>query len=262
MKPGVLVTLMAASMVGAGCREVHLLDGISERGLKGSGKPVTQTFEVKDLRGLKAGGSFEITITPDSAPLTVTCDDNLLPHLVQKTEDGILSLGFDRGVSSRLPLKATIGVKQLESLDLSGACRLKAESVNSSSLTADLSGAAQAEVAGKVQKVSMSLAGSSWLVLDGSPEEVSMDVSGASKVEIKGEGGIQKLAGDVSGASHATVAARIVEADVELSGASSAEIDAVRLKGSASGASEIKLKSKPQEESFEVSGASSRSVAQ
>jgi len=261
MKSGVLVTLMAVSMAGAGCTGAPFLEGLSEKGLKGSGKPVTQSFDVKEVRGFKAGGSFEVTITPDSAPLTVTCDDNLLPHLVHKIEDGILSLGFDRGVSSRLPLKASVGIKALERLDLSGACSLKAESVDLSALTADLSGASKAEISGRVQKADLTLTGSSFLVLDSSPEETRFDVSGASKLEIDGKGVMQKLSGDVSGASCVRVAPQIEEAELKLSGASSAEIDAKKLIGSASGASQMKLRSKPVEESFEVSGAASRSLA-
>lgn len=261
MKKGALITLAAVSMAGAGCTDINFVGGHSALGLKGSGKPISRTFDFKEIKGLKAAGPFQVTVTPDSAPLVVTCDDNLMPHLVQKVEGQVVSLGFDRSVLSKLPITASVGIKSLESLELSGAPSLRAQGVESERLRIELSGAAKADLSGSLGKAELTLTGASHLVLDASPEELKMDLSGASSLEAKGRGGIKTFSGDVSGASSATVSGTIEDAQIKLSGASKADLDARVLKGSASGASELKLRTQPEEESFETSGASSVKAA-
>lgn len=261
MNKGALITLAALTMTGAGCSGVSLVSGMPIGSLKGSGKPLSKTFEVKDLKGLRAGGAFQITVTPDSAPLVVSCDDNLMPHLVHSVEGGILSLGFDKSVTSKLAMTATVGIRNLESLDLAGACGLKAAGVKAESLDADLSGAANADLSGTISKADLTISGSSSLVLDAAPQEMKVDVSGASELEAKGGGEISKFVGDLTGASHAVIRGKIDSAEIRLSGASTADLDARALRGSADGASELLLRSKPEEEAFETSGASSKKLS-
>lgn len=262
MKPGILVTIAAMSMVGGGCVPIHIAKILHSPGIKGSGKAETKTIDVAGLTGLRAGGAFKITITPDDSPLVVTCDDNLLPHLTHEVTDGILSLGFDQGISTSSPIEAKVGIKNLKLLDLSGACTLDANGVTAEDLEVGLSGASKADLAGRVAKADLSLSGSGRLVLDAAPSEVALVGSGAAQVEIKGAGDISTLKADLSGASSANVAGRIRNADVQLSGASSADLSAEKITGEASGASHLRLTSEPKVIDFETTGASHTSIGE
>lgn len=168
-------------------------------GIKGSGVLKKETREVEAFTRIKAGGAFRLVVTVGQAgPVLLAGDDNLLPLVKAEVVDGALELSTNKSVRPDLPLTATISVKELTHVTLSGASILDAK-----------------KLAGK--EFQLKVSGASRCTLDGAVDALTIAVSGAGKVKAD-ELKARKVKVIASGACRASVFAS--EAlDVSLSGA-------------------------------------------
>lgn len=248
----------SAALVMGGCIPLAIAEEMEKGKVVGSGVMTTKTIEHKGLKGLEVGSAFEVTVTPDDAPLVVTIDDNLVEHLRAVESRGIMELGFKaRSISTKNGMKATIGIKTLESLEISGAAKVSVSDAKVQRLDLEMDGAGKLVFAGNLESIEAELNGASEAAFNASPKKIRAELSGASKIDFTGSAEADSLVAELDGASSMRLTAKTKAADVDLEGASSATLTADKLRGSASGASRLKLLSKPAESSFTVRGASS-----
>jgi hypothetical protein len=193
--------------------------------VRGSGNVVSEERSVSGFHAVDISGSGEAVIVQGSEEgLTIEMEDNLLPYMKSEVVNGVLRIGFERedvlsSFRPTKPIKFQVRVKDLDSIDLSGAVNLTMDSLSTEKLstnvsgagtiridqlqadllTADLSGATTVTLSGKVteQKIQMSGSGN-YRAEDLQTNITSIDASGASKVRIYA---MDELKLNLSGAS-------------------------------------------------------------
>ncbi|MDP3437314.1 MAG: DUF2807 domain-containing protein [Bacteroidales bacterium] len=185
-------------------------------------------YKVSGYDGLNASGIFEIELIKSSNEgVTIETEDSQLFDFIKVNVSGsVLYLTYDTSkVPSNLkdkkgkPIKVTIYIKELASLNMSGVCRLFTDaSFSPEKFEAKISGATS--ITGlqiNSESARIVLSGASSISLKGKIKTASYEISGASKANINQEVGGLKLSG--SGASKIEFNGLFEFAELSLSGA-------------------------------------------
>lgn len=189
-------------------------------GLKGSGKVVSQTRDVSQFNGINAGGVFLINVKAgQDFKVSVSADDNLLPYISTRVENGILRIETEKRFSTHNRIKVDISAPKINKIDLSGASKLTLDGVSNDSLAVKASGACKATISGTTGELSIEMSGASNLDAGGLESgNVTIDGSGASNAYVKAS---EKLKADLSGASNVRYSGNPSEVIKDTSGAAS-----------------------------------------
>ena len=253
MNRSVLALAAAVSLTLSGCGFERVV---------GSGVEASELRKVSDVTALTVSSfiTASVTVTDGPSTLTLSCDDNLLEHIVASVEDGHLEIGAreDTWLESRLTCTADVEVKRLDEVHASGAGHLDVLSdledthsisasgagtvtigvLSTCDLAVDVSGAGDVEVADLAAcGVDADVSGSgNLLVTEGAAEDLTLDVSGS---------------GDFGTAGFSTEVA-----DIEASGAGDVELTVTRsVAAAASGAGDIVVHGNPDTRAVDTSGA-------
>lgn len=187
------------------------------------------TRPVAAFTSIEVSGNIEVVLTKDSIhQLTVEAEEDYLPSIVTKVENGVLRI-YANEVFLNRSARVTVPVDSLNRIECSGASKISTDTdFTSSNFLLKLSGASEATMDVKIA------------------QQIELDLSGASKAEINGNAGAVKI--ECSGASHAdTESLQSKTVFVKASGASHAEVYASeRLDATAGGASEIDCQGSPK----------------
>jgi Putative auto-transporter adhesin, head GIN domain len=167
---------------------------------------VSCTFaQTRGFTGIALESTGDITITQgESESLSIETDDNLLPLLTSKVENGVLVLSTQDNtyLEPSQGIRYTITVKSLENLEISGSGNIDANNLALDSLSVEISGSGNIRLSGKVNSQSVDISGS------GDYNGCDLQSSGSS-VSISGSGDIRvaatdTLSIDISGAGDVT----------------------------------------------------------
>jgi len=231
--------------------------------VRGSGKVVTWDFDYRDFTKVVAGYAFNVDISKaDSYLVRISTDDNMYEYLDVSQQGDTLRIGLKpnyRYDYSKITRKATITLPDLETLELSGASKANVGVGFSSTHAVDfkLSGASNLDISSmKTGNTNFELSGASKASGNIEMANGSFDLSGASSLELQGSAADIDI--EASGASHFKLSdLSVVDAEVNLSGASGATINASgRLDGNLSGASKLSYVGNPTLGSISTSGGS------
>lgn len=193
---------------------------------KGSGNVITESRSVSNFHKVDLAGFGELSITQgDTESLTIETDDNLLPLIETKVENGVLSIGPDskRGAISVNPthsIKYALHVKNLDALEISGAGNVNAPSLKSDTFTINTSGAGNLNLQQfETKTLTTSVSGAGNILLAGQVETQAATLSGFGNYDASN---LKSTAADIrlSGAGNATVWASGT-LNVQISGAGS-----------------------------------------
>ena len=207
--------------------------------ITGSGDVIEIDVPVESFDRLVVSHAFEVNVTVGEVPsLTVRVDDNLENSLDLGIDGNTLRIGLEpRTVVNNATLEADLTVVSLDSIDGSGAVEIHLSTLSGSDFELQLSGAS---------------------ALDGPVDFESMtaEVSGASDVALSGRVGV--LAIQASGASNLSLLElEVDDLRIDLSGASEAEITVNRsIEASLSGASALRYRGDADLNTVDMSGAS------
>jgi len=129
--------------------------------VRGSGVVATDNRTVSGFSGIVLNGSGDATITQgDTESLKIEADDNILPLITSEVIGGKLVLGFknNTSISTVLPVRFTITVKDLTSLELNGSGNANVGNLTTSTQAVTLRGSGD---------VKLSLLQASQLTVDG-----------------------------------------------------------------------------------------------
>lgn len=228
------VLLLTAAILLAGCADLPSFTAI-----RGSGNPVTQTFDFSNFDQLSLSHAFQTEVTAsDRYSVEVTVDDNLVDRLRVEQRGDTVTIGLDPNAAlSNATLRARVSMPRLTSLDASGASRVNLSGFRSSS------------------DMRMDVSGASTVNGDLESGDLDADVSGASTLRLRGQG--DSLRAVASGASTADLRDfAVTDANVEASGASRINVNASgRLDAEASGASSVRYSGSPTLGRIDQSGA-------
>ncbi|VAX20402.1 hypothetical protein MNBD_IGNAVI01-525 [hydrothermal vent metagenome] len=183
------------------------------------GDRVIKTYDISDFTKLEVSDAFEINVkVGEKASLKITGDENILPYIDVENEDNKLAIEFKKDFINAGNILVEITVKDLKSVDLSGACKITVEGISSDSFELEMSGACSGELSGKVKKLEIDLSGATNL--DASQliaEEVIIEASGASNAELYA---VLSVDAEASGASNITIYGDPEKMETDASGAS------------------------------------------
>ncbi len=200
-----------------------------------------QDRQVSDFTSIDISGAFKVFIrTGDKCALTVVAKDKIINDVVHEVDNGELEVELEQDWwnNNNTSVELYITIKELSSIDISGACILKSKNtLKGNNIIIDASGASKIYMDVSCNVLDLDLSGASKLTLGGSAKKFNIDASGASAI----------YAADLQ--------SEIV--NLEASGATKAEVHATKyLDIDASGASKVRYKGNPTI-SEETSGASS-----
>lgn len=106
-----------------------------ENKIKGEGESLVFTPIVSDFESIDLSLAADVTITySDVASLTVEAQSNIYDNLEITVSKGILYIEEDKNVGSHIPVKLSLQMPTLKSIDISGACYVDVTSEYASTL--------------------------------------------------------------------------------------------------------------------------------
>lgn len=223
------------------------------------GETVTRTYDYTGFTEIQIGNAFELEILPsDEYSIAVTASEGLFERLQVSKSGSRLKIDITGWFFSFRGMKVVITMPEVEGLYLSGATRTDAKGFSSKrDLTIELSGASSLDMDIEAGNTDIEVSGASRIKGGLTAEDSRFHVSGASDVDLQGSGNDIRL--EVSGASTMDLLEfPVQDADVELSGASTARLDVSgRLDAELNGASTLRYEGSPLLGSIDSSGGSS-----
>ena len=176
-----------------------------EPGPSGTGAMVTESRDVSGFNQIKLSGFGTLNIAQTGTEsLSITAEDDVLPHLTAEVINGTLELG----VRPRLSLKSlrrvtyTVTVKSLEGIQLSGAGTVHATDIKASSFAMTISGAGDTTVIGSAQSQTVKISGAgNYNAKEFQTDSADVTITGAGNARINAS---QTLFATVSGAGAVT----------------------------------------------------------
>ena len=230
-----------------------------------------ETRSVLGFTGIDASNAFDITVCMGSTEsLVIEADDEVMPYVRSEVRNGVLHLYLEKNTDKKVKniktLKATVVMKNLDKVALSGACKFiandlftsdqfKGECSGASNLTVnvktgqldiDASGASKIQMMANVTgNANLNVSGTSKIQGDLNASRVKFSSSGVSSVELSGSASDIKI--DVSGTSKIKGENfEVKTASVESSGTSNITLHVTDvLKVNSSGASSVSYKGSP-----------------
>jgi hypothetical protein len=237
VRRGVKLCLFAGALVLGGL----IAHAVFTETIKGSGKPVTEKREVGNVTEVSISRGDRVEIIQSDIPgLSVTADDNILPLLETRNDNGKLILGRKSGISidEVTPISYVLKVPRLEKISISGAGNVQVTGLMADELTIKLSGAGKATLKDITCKtLNLNVSGAGTTSLSGTVNTVTVRLSGAGDIDAQG--------------------LKAATADTQISGAGNLKVWATNeLKVKISGAGHIQYKGSPKIEQ-KISGAGS-----
>ena len=156
----------------------------------GSGRIVTQARNVGNFHRLQIRGSTNIQVRLGAAPsLRLRADDNLLPYLTTRVENGTLILDSRGSYRTRTNPLAVITVPNLDYVHISGSGNAALAGVNNRSLEMLVQGSGHIRATGRTGHIKATIHGSGNADLRGlaaGRADVSVMGSGNAWVETNG----------------------------------------------------------------------------
>lgn len=228
-----------------------------------------ETRQVSSFTGINASSVFDITVSKGSTEsLVIEADDAVMPLVRSEVRNGVLHLYLDnaRNVKNIKTLKASVVMRNLEQVSLSGASKLTAKDlytpdnfkgdcsgvaklavkVNTGKLSIEASGASKVEMQANVTgDVKINASGTSKIELDLKAIQVKLNSSGVGKIDLKGSATDIKI--EASGTSKLDAENFAVKtATVESSGTSKITLHVDdTLQVNSSGTSSVEYKGSP-----------------
>jgi hypothetical protein len=221
-----VVALFGVALFGCGTLHINVT--------RGSGKVITETRSVSNFHGVTLSGFGELNVTQDGTEaLTIQAEDNLMPLITTQVQDGLLVIGMEPGINvtsvlPTQPVKYDLHVKNLDSIQLSGAGNIVVPSLQADSLNLLASGAGNISLNQFENK------------------QLNATLSGAGNLSVAGQGDAQAVTvtglGSYDGGNFKTNTAVVT-----ISGAGSATVWATQsLTGNIGGAGSISYYGDPQ----------------
>ena len=190
------MTVALDSKVNTG---IDLGEGGDQNVIKGNGNIKTEARSLEKFKAIKISGAFDIAAQKgDKANIKITCDGNLLPHILSKISNGELSIAPDSPVSSKNKIRIELCISgEVNRIEMSGACTAVFKDMAASSLLLNLDGTSSATLFGKADSFEVDMNGISSLKADELKAKVtSVSVSGTCKADVFAS---EKLTANISG---------------------------------------------------------------
>lgn len=209
-----------------------MLEALRGDGVVGSGAVATEARDVGGFDRVRLSGEGELRITQgDAEALTIEAEDNILPLIETRVENGGLSIGYRHGVRSvrpTRPIRYDLRVRNLGGLHLSGSGNATCDDLRTDGLEVVISGSGGLRLGRlRTERLGATVSGSGGIgVEDLSARSAAVTISGSGGVSARGGAGSQTVRISGSGSYDAReVRSGTVEVTVSGSGGASVHAD-------------------------------------
>ena len=173
---------VAAATVSAASACMVIVDGA---GLDGSGRISSESRDVSGFDRIAVEDEFDVEVTVGpAASLSLTADDNLLPHVRTVVRNGTLHLETERELDPTDEIRIRVTVPALRGLSASGSSAIRASGVRSATFDTSVSGSADLRADGDFGALEASISGSGSIRLQGTAQSVEASVSGSGDLDL------------------------------------------------------------------------------
>jgi hypothetical protein len=171
--------------------------------VRGSGVVATEPRHLSDFNEVWLSGSGDVRIEQTgSESVIVRAEDNLLPLLQTRVDDGKLLLGPKPHVSIQPtePIVYTITVKELTAAGISGSGRIRVRNLDTPRLKSSISGSGNVDLSGKADRVELSVSGSgAFNAAELQARSAAVTISGSGSAVVNATDGVAaKISGSGS----------------------------------------------------------------
>jgi len=206
---------------------------------------------VSNFTGIDASGAFQITVVKGNTEgLTIEANDDVMPYVRSEVKNGVLRLYLERNVPRKVnnrTVKATVVMRDLDKVSLSGACKITANDLfTSRNFEGNCSGSSDMSINVNTGQLSIKSSGSSNLQIKASVNgDTKINASGSSKIYLVGSA--KNLTIDLSGASNFKAEDfNVGTATIKSSGSCNVTVNVTEtLNVNSSGASTVNYKGSP-----------------
>jgi len=159
MNNKLLVALIVLTLALSACSIVQTGLNIT----KGSGNVISETREISGVTSIELDGSADVEVAfGEAESLVIEAEDNLIPLIETKLENGKLTVGTKSNVSysaTRL-VKVRVTLKSLEAVSLNGSGSISVQNLQGDTLKVDLDGSGNINISGTANRTDITLGGS------------------------------------------------------------------------------------------------------
>jgi hypothetical protein len=154
-------------------------------GIHGDGIIRTEDRVVPEFSKVTISGAYKIQWSHGSPALSITTDQNLLPHITTTVSDGTLRIGSKKNLHPTRDATITITSDSLADVQLTGANTFKASQLTGPELKVRATGASTIHVDGSVTKLDAGLTGASTLHAQSlQTQTATVSITGASHADV------------------------------------------------------------------------------
>ena len=140
-----------------------------------------QTRALGDFSGIKTGDSFTIMISQsDANTIKVEADEKAQSQIKTEVKEGILTIESEGIIKTNLPIIIRLGMKSLNSLNISGTTEVKTENrLVCDKLSIESNSAGDARLDIKATEIKIQINGAGDVTLSGTTQALDANLSGA-----------------------------------------------------------------------------------
>jgi hypothetical protein len=156
-------------------------------GVQGSGKIITENRTLSGFMAIEARSAIDLEVSQsDGYSVAVSADDNILPKVITKVEDGTLKIEVNNGdLFNSFTVHVKISLPKLSAVELSGASHGIAKNIQTDKLRLEISGASKLIASGTASELYSEVSGASKLeAMDLMTNNAEVECSGASKAHV------------------------------------------------------------------------------
>jgi len=170
------------------------------RGTKGSGHNRSEFRDVRDFKSVDVGGVFHVEVTEQKDfSVEVEADDNLLPMIKTEVRGGKLEIETDGKISPKSTIRIRISAPNIEELEVSGVANVTVNDLKNANFAIDSSGASKIKVAGTTSGLTVDVSGATKVDADAlTSSSAEVEASGASHVYVNVSGNLRADASGAS----------------------------------------------------------------
>jgi hypothetical protein len=151
----------------------------------GSGNVINETPKVSGFNQVALDGIGTLIITQgNTESLTLEAEDNVIPHIKTTVKDNRLQISYDNAgtPTTTKPVKLHLTVKNISSIDISGAGKLNANNLSTDNLNLFVNGAAEGNLTNiNMNTLVLTISGAGKLSASGNVDTQTITINGAGE---------------------------------------------------------------------------------
>jgi hypothetical protein len=157
----------------------------SPLGIRGDGVVKTEDREVSEFSKIVVAGGYDIKWTRGKPALTISTDENLLPHITTGVSGSTLQISSTENLRPTGGTAITISSESLADVELTGANTFTGSQLSGPDLKLESSGASTINVEGSVINLAADLTGASTLRAKSlQTQTAALSLTGASNADV------------------------------------------------------------------------------